>query len=424
MSNKTLTNWAGNLAYGATTLLRPRSIPELQEMVRANPRLKVLGTRHSFSAIADTNAAHLSLDRLPTEITIGPDRRSVTVTGHLTYAALARTLQRKGLGLHNLASLPHISIAGAVQTATHGSGRRNGSLAVPVSALELVTASGEIRRLSRAADGGRFDGAVVGLGALGVVTALTLDVVSTFDVRQFVYPGLPPADIPAVVEDLIGLAYSVSVFTDWVHLEKTLLWVKDRVADGRFADPPREIAGAQLAEEELHPIAGLPAEACTPQLGRIGPWHERLPHFRMEFQPSAGEELQSEYFVPFERAGGALEALLAIGERIAPLLWVSEIRAIAADAHWMSPCYGRDSLAVHFTWKPDWEAVRGVLPRIEAALEPFGARPHWGKLFTMAPDAVREGYARLGDFVQLAGELDPGGKFRNGFLDHFIFEAR
>ena len=423
MINKMLTNWAGNLAYGSTTLLRPRSITELQEMVRANPRLKVLGTRHSFSAIADTNAAHLSLDRLPAEITIGPDRHSVTVSGHLTYAALARTLQRKGLALHNLASLPHISAVGAVQTATHGSGRRNGSLAVPVSALVLVTASGEISRLSRESDGERFDGAVVGLGALGIVTELTLDVVPTFDLRQFVYPGLPPADIPAVIEDLMGLAYSVSVFTDWLQPQKTMLWVKDRVSDGRFADPPREIAGAHLAADEMHPIAGLPAEACTPQLGRPGPWHERLPHFRLDFQPSAGEELQSEYFVPFERAGEALEALLAIRERIAPLLWVSEIRAVAADAHWMSLSYGRDSLAVHFTWKPDWEAVRGLLPRIEKALAPFGARAHWGKLFTLAPEEVREGYARRPDFVRLVKELDPEGKFLNGFLKRYLLEG-
>jgi xylitol oxidase len=340
----------------------------------------------------------------------------------MTYAALARTLQREGLALHNLASLPHISVAGAVQTATHGSGQRNGSLAVPVSGIELVTGSGEILRLSRAADGDRFDGAVVGLGALGVVAGLTLDVVPTYDVRQYVYLDLPPANIPAEMENLLDLAYSVSVFTDWVQPEKTMLWIKDRGSDGRFVDPPREIAGAHLAKQEMHPIAGLPAEACTSQLGRSGPWHERLPHFRMDFQPSAGEELQSEYFVPFERAGEALEALLEIGEGIAPLLWVSEIRAVAADAHWMSPFYGRDSLAVHFTWKPDWEAVRGVLPRIEAALAPLGARPHWGKLFTMAPDAVREGYPRLADFVRLRRELDPEGKFRNAFLDCFVFE--
>jgi len=421
LSSRSLTNWAGNLTYSSTSLLRPGSIPELQEMVRANPGLKVLGTRHSFSAIADSQTAHLSLDRLPASMTISPDRRSVTITGNPTYAKLAQTLQKGGLALHNLASLPHISVAGAVQTATHGSGRRNGSLAVPVSALEIVTVSGEIRRLSRAADGDRFDGAVVGLGALGVVTALTFDIVPTFDLRQFVYLDLPPLKLPGEIAELMGLAYSVSVFTDWVQPGKTQIWVKDRVSDGLFADPPGEISGANLAQREMHPVAGCPAGPCTPQMGRPGPWHERLPHFRMDFQPSVGEELQSEYFVPFDRAGPALEALLALGEQIAPLLWVSEIRAIAADARWMSPCYGRDSLAIHFTWKPDWEAVRVLLPRIEAALAPFGARPHWGKLFTMAPEAVREGYARLGDFVQLAGEMDPEGKFRNAFLNRYIF---
>jgi xylitol oxidase len=423
MRNRSLSNWAGNLAYNSTALLRPRSIPELQEMVRAHDRLKVLGTRHSFSAIADTNANHLSLDRLPHEIRISPDRRTATVSGGMTYAAVAESLQRESLALPNLASLPHISIAGAVQTATHGSGRRNGSLAVPVSALEMVTASGELRHLSRAADGDRFDGLVVGLGALGVVTALTLDVIPSFDVRQFVYAGLPPADLPDRIADLMDRAYSVSVFTDRVYPEKTLLWVKDRIGEDRFAQPPGEIAGGRLAEVDMHPIAGLPAEACTPQLGRPGPWHERLPHFRMDFQPSAGEELQSEYFVPFERAEEALEALLPLGTGIAPLLWVSEIRTVAADAHWLSPCYGRDILAIHFTWRPDWDAVREMLPRVEAALAPFGARPHWGKLFTMAPEAVRERYAKLPEFVRLALELDPEGKFGNGFLDRYIWKG-
>ena len=284
----------------------------------------------------------------------------------------------------------------------------------------MVTGTGEIERFSRKTDGERFNGVVVGLGALGVVTSLTLDVLPAFDVRQWVYTGLPLAALPEAAPELMGLAYSVSIFTDWAHPERTMLWIKDRVGDDRFADPPPTLSGARLAEIEMHPIVGLPTEACTPQLGVPGPWHERLPHFRMDFQPSAGAELQSEYFVPFDRAVEALAALLALGERITPLLWVSEIRAVAADSHWLSMAYRRDSLAIHFTWKPDGDAVRALLPEVEATLAPFEARPHWGKLFGMEPETVREKVAKLPDFVSLVHELDPAVKFSNEFLRLYV----
>ena len=124
--------------------------------------------------------------------------------------------------------------------------------------------------------------------------------------------------------------------------------------------------------------------------------------------------------MPREHAVRAFAALSAVRDRIAPLVMVTEIRTIAADELWLSPAQGRESVAFHFTWLPDWDAVRGLLPVIEAALEPFEPRPHWGKLFTMPWSEVRGRYPRLPDFAALAARLDPVGKFRNAFLDGLL----
>jgi xylitol oxidase len=179
--------------------------------------------------------------------------------------------------------------------------------------------------------------------------------------------------------------------------------------------------GAKLATANLHPIAALSAENCTAQLGSCGPWYERLPHFRLEFTPSSGEELQSEYILPRKHALAAFHAVDDLRDQIAPLLLVSEIRTIAADTLWMSPCCEEDCVAIHFTWKQDWDAVQQVLPRIEAGLAPFEARPHWGKLFTMQPAHLQSLYRKLPEFRQFLASYDPTGKFRNSFLDTYIF---
>jgi xylitol oxidase len=158
-------------------------------------------------------------------------------------------------------------------------------------------------------------------------------------------------------------------------------------------------------------------------MGIPGPWCDRLAHFQMNFTPSSGAELQTEYFVARQDAVTALQAIKQIRERIAPLLFISEIRTIAADNLWLSPCYQQDSVAFHFTWKPNWPAVRQVLPLIEAQLAPFKARPHWGKLFTIPPALVQEQYEKMAAFRQLLQTFDPQGKFRNSFLDAAIFDV-
>ena len=412
-------NWAGNYEYHAAELQAPRSVGEVQELVRRYDRIKGLGTRHSFNSIADSPELQLSLQHFDRVIDLDEAAGTVTVGAGMRYGELCRFLHERGYALHNLASLPHISIAGACATATHGSGDRNGNLATAVTALELVTAAGEVATLSREADPESFGGAVVHLGALGIVTQVTLAVQPAYEAFQHVYLDLPLDQLERHFDDIFAGGYSVSLFTDWTRPRINQVWVKKRTEQGEEALPP-ELYGAVAADRDVHPIIEVPAENCTAQLGAPGPWYDRLPHFRLEFTPSSGEELQSEYFVPRRHAVDAILAVQALGERIAPHLFISEVRSIAADELWMSPCYRQDSVALHFTWKPDWPAVQQLLPLLEAELAPYGVRPHWGKLFTLDPRVLQARYERLDDFRALARTYDPKGKLRNGFLDRVL----
>jgi xylitol oxidase len=349
--------------------------------------------------------------------------RTVIVSGGDRYGQLCTELHRAGYALPNLASLPHISVAGACATATHGSGDHNGNLATSVAALEVVTADGSLVHISRERDEEEFPGAVVGLGGLGVVTKLTLDLVPAFDVRQDVYENLPLAQLEAHFEEIVSRAYSVSLFTDWRDERVNQVWVKGRVTGGAAFAAEASLFGATPAPTHRHPIHSLSAQACTPQMGQPGPWYARLPHFRMNFTPSSGEELQSEYLVPRPQAVAALRAIDGLRAQVAPLLQISEVRTIAADDLWMSPCYRQACVGIHFTWKKDWAAVRHLLPRLEEALAPFQARPHWGKLFTMPAARLQALYTKLPDFQRLLRTYDPRGKFGNAFLDRYIFGA-
>lgn len=409
-------NWAGNQRYQAIGIHRPVSVTQVQELVARSRRVKAVGTRHSFNGIADTTGDHLSLERLNRIVSLDRDARTVTIEGGVRYGELGPWLHREGFALPNLASLPHISVAGAVATATHGSGDRLGNLATAVAALEVVTDDGTIVTFSRQEDPIAFFGAVVGLGALGVVTRLTLNVEPAYEVVQLVAENLTFAQVETHFDAITSSATSVSLFTDWRGDRFHQVWLKQRI-DRAPAEPPVGFFGATLARVELHPLPGHAAENCTRQLGVAGPWHERLPHFRLEFTPSSGAELQSEYFVPRHHAMGALRALVQLRSRIVPLVMVSEVRTIAADDLWLSPCYRQACVAIHFTWKPDWPAVQKLLPAIEHALAPFDARPHWGKLFTMAPEQLRALYPKLSPFEHLRQRYDPTGKFRNAFLD-------
>ncbi|MGY1616157.1 D-arabinono-1,4-lactone oxidase [Geodermatophilus sp. SYSU D00691] len=403
------TTWAGNYAYRAERLHEPKTLEQVQELVAAAPRIRVLGSRHSFNDIADS-AELLSLDALPAEVVVDHEAGTVSLPGSMRYGELAGVLAGEGLALHNLASLPHISVAGAVATATHGSGVGNGNLATAVAALELVTSSGELVRLARGDDD--FAGAVVGLGALGAVTRVTLEVEPAYEVAQRVYERLPWDALAAHFGDVMARGYSVSVFTRWDD-DGAQVWVKDR--GGELAGD--ELFGAVPAPEDRNPVPGQDPRFATPQLGRPGPWSDRLPHFRMGFTPSAGDEVQSEYLLPRADAVAAIGAVRRLADRIRPLLQVCEIRTVAADRLWMSTASDRDSVALHFTWQPRQREVEALLPALEKALAPFGARPHWGKVFTAGAARIAPLYGRHADFVALVERLDPRGAFRNEWLE-------
>jgi xylitol oxidase len=415
-------NWAGNYRYSASELHVPENVAQIQEIVANSRRIKALGTRHSFNGIADSTESLLSLQKLNRVTALDHMSNKVTVEAGIRYGELCQYLHSNGYALHNLASLPHISIAGACATATHGSGDLNGNLATTVHSMEVVKADGEMVVFSREQQDGVIDGAIVGLGGLGVVTKITLDVIPAFQMSQCVYDNLPLAHLKDHFDEIFSSAYSVSLFTDWKKAMFNQVWLKRRSTDQGTAQFEPEFFGATRASVHRHPVPGHTSENCSEQMGIPGPWYERLPHFRMDFTPSAGDELQSEYFVHRQDAYHALCAIDRIREYISPLLHVSEVRTIAEDNLWMSPCYKQDSVAIHFTWKANWEAVQQVLPMIERQLEPFHARPHWAKLFTMPSDRLQSLYEKLPDFQQLLHDYDPQGKFRNAFLDKYIME--
>jgi len=414
-------NWAGNVDFAAARFCRPDSVDELRGLVAGSRRVRALGTGHSFNRIADTTGDLVSLAGLPAVVELDSAARLVEVSAGLRYGELAGHLHRHGFALHNLGSLPHISVAGACATGTHGSGDGNPGLAAAVAALELVTADGELRVLSRAGESAaEFCATVVGLGALGIVTRLWLDVEPAYSVRQHVYDDLEHEMVLAHLDEILASGYSVSLFTRWQPEPTYQLWRKRRVGAGDEGGAEPVFFGATAAADPRHPLPAMDAANCTEQLGRIGLWHERLPHFRLEFVPSRGEELQSEYLVPRALARQAIEAVAGIGHRVAPVLQVCELRSIAADEFWLSPGYRRDSLGVHFTWIPDPAAVLPVLAEVERRLAPLRARPHWAKLFGMEPAAVRELYDRYDDFRRLCAMRDPGRKFGNDFMDRYF----
>jgi xylitol oxidase len=413
------TNWSGNYSYRATQVNRPGSVEQLQELVARARRIRAVGSRHSFTAIGDSDEL-VALDRLPGGISVDHAARTVSVPGHTTYAELAQALNREGVALNNMASLPHISVAGAVATATHGSGDGKGNLATAVREMEMVTADGEL--LAADAAMRDFDGLVVGLGALGLVTRLSLAVEPFYEMRQRVFEGLPWESLFTHFDQITAAGESVSVFHRFGERTEQV-WVKRRAEEERADEAPRDLFGAEAATISVHPVLGGDPVNCTEQLGIVGPWSERLPHFRSGFTPSAGEELQSEFFVARTDAVAAVQAVRRLAGAIVPLLLVSELRTIAADALWLSPHHGRDSLGIHFTWRRRPVEVEPVVAQIEAVLAPFAARPHWGKVFTAGATAIAPSYPRMDDFRRLRERMDPGGSFMNDWLRRRVLDS-
>lgn len=410
-----LRNWAGNVRFTPDRLTTPRSVEELRDVVFSARRVRALGTGHSFSPVADSEDVLVSVAALPRVVDVDTATATARVSAGLRWGEIAPDLHASGYAVHTLGSLPHISVAGSVATGTHGSGDRNGCLATAATALELVAADGGLRTVRRGDPG--FDGSVVALGALGVVTHVTLALVPAYDVAQTVLENLPLDVALDHLDAVLGSALSVSLFTTWRDEGIEQVWLKHRVGD-----PVADLAwtGATPADGPRHPVPGADPVHCTTQGGAVGPWFERVPHFRLDFTPSSGEELQTEYLVARELGVDALRAVHAIRDVVAPVLQVSEIRSVAADALWLSPAYGRDSLALHFTWIADTARVLPVVAAVEAALAPFDPRPHWGKVFTTEPEALAARYPRMDDARRLVVASDPDGVFGNAFVDRYL----
>ncbi|MGI4757272.1 MAG: D-arabinono-1,4-lactone oxidase [Janthinobacterium lividum] len=417
------TNWSKNLRYGTDRVYAPRDAAEARKIVMTSDRIKQLGSQHCFNNIADSHDAQISLRSLK-GIDIDPAAKTATVGAGVRYGELAPVLDKAGFALHNLASLPHISVGGTIATATHGSGVGNKNLSTAVRAIEVLKADGETVVFSRDTNPEQFRLAVVHLGALGVLTRVTLDLLPRFDMSQVVYQNLSFDELEHHLDTILSAGYSVSLFTNWQNNTASEVWIKDKIVPGSAQrELPKLFYGATLQTEKLHPIVGNNAEACTEQMGSIGPWYLRMPHFKMEFTPSNGEELQTEYFVDRKDGYRAMRAVEKLRDSITPHLFITEIRTVAADDLPMSMAYRRDSMAIHFTWKPEEVVVRKMLPQIEAVLMPFGARPHWGKIFEMPGSYLQQQYPAMKQFRELASHLDPRGKFRNDYLNRNIFTA-
>jgi alditol oxidase len=413
-------NWAGNVTFSAADCQRPSSVGQVQALVARAERVRALGTAHSFTEIADTPGLLLATTGLPAEIEVDSAAATVRVAAGVRYGELARRVDEHGFALPNLGSLPHLSVAGACATGTHGSGAR-GCLSTSVSGLEIVTAAGDLVRIGRDAPEDRLDGAAVHLGALGVVVSLTLDLVPAFRLRQRVFEDLPLDGLDDHLDELLSAAYSVSLFTDWRAPRLTQVWLKEQVAGADPAVLGEPWFTATPADRPRHPMATMPADNCTEQLGVPGRWFERLPHFRADSPPSgSGDELQSEYLLPREHAAAALRAVDGVRNRVSRVVQTCEIRVVAADELWMSPCHRRDTVAVHFTWVRDLPAVLPVVALVEDRLAPFEPRPHWGKISTIRPEVVRDRYPRLPDFRELVRAYDPRGKFGNAYLERYL----
>ena len=409
-------NWAGTYDYTAPRIVAARTEADVLRAMDGDGRVHALGTRHSFTDLPDTDGTLVDLAGLEGGFELSGG--AVRVAGGTRYGVLAAWLDERGLALHNLGSLPHISVAGATATGTHGSGDAHGVLTTAVRGFRFADAAGRVREIRR--DDPDFAALSVGVGAFGVVLSVDLETRPSFRVRQDVYRGVSWDAALSDWSAVSGAGYSVSVFTRWEADSVGYVWVKSRVE--RDDDPVAEALLDGFRDIDAEPLGGL--ADVTELRGVPGPWMLRLPHFRLDGTPSFGDEIQSEYFVPRADAPAALQALRALGDVVRPVLFVSELRSAAADELWLSPAYGQDVVAIHFTWRNDAARVAAVLPLVEEALAPFGARPHWGKRHGLERAALERVHPRLADARAVFERVDPGGRFVNAHLERVGLRER
>ncbi len=409
-------NWSGNIEYRPAEIARPESISELQKVVADASKVRAYGSGHSFNTLADTDGTLIAFSEFDKNIEIDSSKMLVRVPAGVRYGEVAPKLHANGFALRNMGSLPHITVVGATSTGTHGSGVGNKNLSGSIAEIELITATGDAITL----DQSELPAARVALGSIGIIHHLTLDIVPTYDVAQTVYFDLPFVQLISNLDAILSAGYSVSVLSMWGDEFVDQVWVKSKIGTNPVLTQ-NEWFGAKLATRKSNPIREADSAAATEQFGLPGPWFERLPHFKLDFTPSFGEELQTEYFIDRKDAPAALNAIYKIREELSELIMVCEMRTVAQDENWLSEAYGRETFVFHFTWRPNIPAVEKLLLKIEASLEPFKARPHWGKVFTNNAFDFSSLYPKFNSFLTYRGTYDPSRKFVNKLLETWGF---
>ncbi len=409
-------NWGGNVRYGALRIEEPATLDEARRIVAGARHVRPLGTRHSFNDLPDGPGLLLNLGRLPADPVLDVATMTVTVSAGTRFGIVAAFLEANGYALHNMGSLPHISVAGAISTGTHGSGDGNKNLSAAVSGLQFISHAGDLVDVDRTHP--QFAGMVVALGALGPVTRVTLDIQNTYQVQQDAFADLPWETALDRLDQITSAGYSVSLMTKWGRPFIDRVWVKRRLDD---TDPPPDLA--ELGATPV-PVRQLGHGANMTEFGSPGPWSLRLPHFRLDSTPSMGEEIQVEWMVPRPAIQAVLTSMRQSSRLIDPILGVTEIRTMAGDDQWLSPAYGQDMIGLHFTFHRDTVAVTELLGIIEPILLAAGARPHWGKLYLATAEDLASRYPQLHQWRQLRDRMDPDGKFTNPFLTALALSYR
>ena len=410
-------NWAKNITFSSQNYIEIENLTQLQKVIESSNKLKVVGTSHSFSEIADTTGTLISLKNLDSEIEIDEKSQTVKVSAGTSYANLAKYLEKNGWALSNLASLGEISIAGAVMTGTHGSGSNNKVLSDSVVAIEMILSSGDKFVIDRK-NFAQFSGFVVSFGALAVFTKLTLKIVRSFSVKQVVYENVPIQSVLENFNEIFDRPYSASYFSNWSPKNTGQIWMKF-LDDDKYPELQSKAYGGNLALSNQHPVKVNDPGNCTEQMGVAGKWLFRLPHFRLNSSPASGDEVQTEYLVDRDHVQGYINELTKIGEDIAARVYATEIRTISSDDLWLSGAYGRETVGFHFTWKKSPE-VKDFLPEIENILGKNNGRPHWGKLFSTPRAQLIDRYPMYEEFRQLIQKYDSGNKFRNKFIEQYF----
>ena len=409
-------NWSGNIEYRPADIARPESISVLQKVVAGASKVRAYGSGHSFNTLADTDGTLIAFSEFDKNIEIDSSKMLVRVPAGVRYGEVAPKLHANGFALKNMGSLPHITVVGATSTGTHGSGVGNKNLSGSIAEIELILATGDAITL----DQPELPAARVALGSIGIIHHLTLDIVPTYDVAQTVYFDLPFVQLISNLDAILSAGYSVSVLSMWGDEFVDQVWVKSKIGTNPVLSQ-NEWFGAKLATRKSNPIREADSAAATEQFGLPGPWFERLPHFKLDFTPSFGDELQTEYFIDRKDAPAALNAIYKIRKELSELIMVCEMRTVAQDENWLSEAYGRETFVFHFTWRPNIPAVEKLLLKIEASLEPFMARPHWGKVFTNTAFDFSSLYPKFNSFLTYRSTYDPSRKFVNKLLETWGF---